>query len=120
MHHRRVFRVCLVALALLFLVACSPSVSPLVGRWETEIEDETLGSMNLVYRFTDDGEVFLEQGEGDEISFSIPFGSYQIRDDQLTISSDGTESVYIFSVTDGQLKLSQSGEETLVFQRLSQ
>jgi len=111
-----------IALLLLFcigisLVSCAAGASP-EGRWEITIEDEELGEVRMVYHFTDDGKINLEQKKGDEIPFSIPFGTYVTDGDRLTIFSDGKESGYTFSVTDSTLTLLQEGEEALVFNRV--
>ena len=107
------------ALFLLFaLVSCAGETQEIVGRWETAIEDEDLGTVEMVYHFTEEGEIFLEQKAGDEIPFSIPFGSYEIRDGKLTVSSDGSASVYTFSVTENTLTLSAEGAEDVVFRRV--
>lgn len=99
------------------LVSCAAGASP-EGRWEITIEDEELGEVRMVYHFTDDGKINLEQKKGDEIPFSIPFGTYVTDGDCLTIFSDGKESGYTFSVTDSTLTLLQEGEEALVFNRV--
>ncbi|MBR3837051.1 MAG: hypothetical protein IKJ74_02805 [Clostridia bacterium] len=112
----------LTALLLLFcvgfsLVSCSAAPDP-VGRWEIVIEDEELGEVRMVYHFTSEGEINLEQKKGDEIPFSIPFGTYVTDGEHLTIFSDGKESGYTFSVTDSNLTLLQEGQEALVFNRV--
>lgn len=103
---------------LLSFVACASPNKDLVGRWEITIEDEELGSIDMVYHFTEDGLINLEQKDGDQIPFSIPFGSFSVEKETLTIFSDGETSVYAFFVTNGTLTLSAKGEEDLVFKRV--
>ena len=99
------------------LVSCAAGASP-EGRWEITIEDEELGEVRMVYHFTDDGKINLEQKKGDEIPFSIPFGTYFVKGEQLTIESDGVRKVYTFSVEGGELTLSEEGQKDLVFTRI--
>ncbi|MBR2635300.1 MAG: hypothetical protein IKD31_06945 [Clostridia bacterium] len=111
----------LMAALLLVLSSCGNSASQkaLIGRWETEISDPTLGKILMVYRFSEEGEIFLEQTEGDVISFSIPFGEYEVKKNQITITSDGASSFYTFSVSETELIFRQEGEEALRFRRIS-
>ncbi|MBR4288884.1 MAG: hypothetical protein IKT50_05560 [Clostridia bacterium] len=99
-----------------FALSCGQEVKP-VGRWQTEISDEELGSLFLVYRFTEEGEIFLEQGGGDEVPFSIPFGTYSVSGEKMTIVSDGETREYTFSVAEDELILSPEGEEDMIFTR---
>jgi len=108
--------VCCLFLCLAVFLSCS-SNRAVVGRWETQIEDEDLGKVTIVYHFTEDGEIFLEQKQGDAIPFSIPFGSFSVSGERLTIESDGSRSEYTFSVTEEELYLSSEGEE-LYFRRV--
>ena len=100
-----------------FVLSCGGGIKP-VGRWKTEILEEELGSIYLVYRFTEEGEIFLEQGDGDEIPFSIPFGTYSVSGESMTIVSDGVEQEYTFSVEENRLTLSSEGAEDMVFTRV--
>jgi hypothetical protein len=90
----------------------------LVGRWETKIQDEKLGSVPLVYHFTENGEIKLEQKKGDTVPFSIPFGTYSVEGGTLTVSSDGESSVFTFSVSEEKLTLYREGQEPLEFSRV--
>lgn len=102
------------------LFSCSEDGDDLIGRWETEMADEELGSFAMVYHFTEEGEIFIEQKQGDTIPFSIPFGTWKAKGDRLTIKSDGEEQTFTFSVSETELTLSQKGEETLVFHRIEE
>ena len=105
--------------ALLFLFSsCASLDEKLIGRWETSVIDEDLGEMTIVYRFTQEGEIYLEQRQGDEIPFSILFGTFRTEKDSLTIESDGSESVYRYSVDEGELVLMQEGADSLRFHRV--
>lgn len=109
----------LVFAVLLSLTSCtSAAQKALIGRWEIQIEDEELGTVAMVYHFTESGQIFLEQREGDKIPFSIPFGTWKIKRKQMTIISDGEENVFSFSISDETLRLSQANGEELVFQRV--
>lgn len=99
------------------LFSCS-SADALVGRWEIGLEDEELGRMTVIYHFHEEGKIYLEQRQGDQIPFSIPFGTYSAKGDQLTIESEGDRSVYTFSVNENTLTLSDPAGETLVFRRV--
>ncbi len=110
---------CALMLALSFFVlSCSGEARSVVGRWQTEAQDEELGSVFLVYRFTEDGEIFLEQGKGDEVPFSIPFGSYSVSGKAMTIISDGVSREYTFSVAEDTLTLSSNGAEDMIFTKV--
>ena len=110
---------CLFVLLALILLACqSASAASLCGRWETELNDRELGTLSMVYHFTEDGEIFIEQKQGDTIPFSIPFGSYSVDGNRVTIESDGTEETFTFSVQGSELTLSREGEESLIFHRI--
>ncbi len=120
MFRRNVRFAALAALVLVlsfFVLSCGGGIKP-VGRWQTEISDEELGSIYLVYRFTEEGEIFLEQGDSDEVPFSIPFGSYSVSGKTMTIVSDGVEQEYTFSVAENRLTLSSEGAEDMVFTRV--
>ena len=109
------------AFLLLFSFAftsCSDPKDQIVGRWETEIEDEALGNVDMVYHFTKEGSIYLEQREGDTIPFSIPFGTWVLEGDQITISSNGEENRFTFSVSRDTLILKQSGQEDLIFKKV--
>ena len=108
----------LFAAVLLLLVSCSSARSAVVGRWEITIEDETLGKVDMVYHFKENGEICLEQENDDEIPFSIPFGTFVVEGENLTIYSDGEESVYTFSVSEEALMLYSAEEEALCFRRI--
>lgn len=116
------FRALFFGLALLVLTlplaACDSKAKSLAGRWETTIEDEELGKVVMVYHFTEDSQIFLEQKKGDTIPFSIPFGTYSVKGDALTIKSENREETYAFSVTAETLILSVKGQEDLVFTRV--
>lgn len=99
------------------LSSCGGGVKP-VGRWQTELEDEDLGKVSLVYRFTEDGEIFLEQGNADEVPFSIPFGTYSVSGSKMIIVSDGVEKEYTFSVEEEKMILSSEGDPDMIFQRV--
>ncbi|MBE6712075.1 MAG: hypothetical protein E7580_01000 [Ruminococcaceae bacterium] len=101
-----------------FLSCSNADHKALVGRWETEGSDEELGTYSMVYHFTEEGEIFVEQKQGDDIPFSIPFGSWYAEGNRLTIKSDGTEKTFTFSVSDSKLTLSKKGEESLIFHRI--
>ena len=103
---------------LLCALSCSSPEKALSGRWETFLEDEGLGSFSLIWRFTEEGEIYLEQGEEADPSFSIPFATFQVEGEEIVITSEGKESVYTFSVNDNSLILSQEGEEPLKFDRV--
>ena len=113
------------AISLAFLVfvsfsftACSSQKDQIVGRWETEIEDEALGNVDMVYHFTEEGSIYLEQREGDTIPFSIPFGTWVLEGEEITISSNGEENRFTFSVSRDTLILKQEGQEDLIFQKV--
>lgn len=102
----------------LLLLSCSGKQPALVGRWETQIEDEEIGKLSMVYHFTEEGEIFLEQKKGAEIPFSIPFGTYQIDGKRVTVQSDGKEISFTFSVSENRLTLSDEDQNKVVFQRI--
>lgn len=112
------FAAILLCFLLLVSFASCASVPEVVGRWEITIEDEELGSVLMVYHFTEEGEINLEQRDGDQIPFSIPFGTFVVDGDEITVFSDGKSSVYTFSVTNDTLIFSSEGEEDLVFHRV--
>ncbi len=112
-----------VLLAILFLcsfslTSCADEADRIVGRWETRIEDESLGSVDMVYHFTENGNIFLEQKEGDTTPFSIPFGTWSLKGEYMTIVSNGEENRFTFSVSEDALILKQEGEEDLVFYKV--
>ena len=112
-----------VLMAVLFLssfslIACSVKEDRIVGRWETRIEDEDLGKVDMVYHFTEDGKIYLEQREGDTIPFSIPFGTWVLEGQHMTIVSNGEENRFTFSIVGDTLLLKQKGEEDLVFHKV--
>ena len=115
---KRVCSLCLCIVLLALFVSCASHRSAVAGRWETRIEDEELGTISMVYHFTEDGEIFLEQKKDDTIPFSIPFGTFFVKGEQLTIESDGVQKVYTFSVKEGTLTLSEEGQPDLVFTQI--
>lgn len=120
MSRRNARSAALMLLVLVFVfsvVSCGVRAEKPVGRWQTEIRDEELGSVSLVYRFTEEGEIFLEQGGADEVPFSIPFGTYSVSGEKLTIVSDGVAKEYTFSVEEDVLVLSDEDAEETVFTR---
>lgn len=109
----------LCAVCFIFLLpSCAKQEKALVGRWETQIEDEEIGKLSMVYHFTEEGEIFLEQKKGAKIPFSIPFGTYRIDGDRVTVQSDGEETSFTFSVSDRTLTLIDSDQNEVVFQRI--
>ncbi len=108
----------LLALLFPFLFSCTSSGAPLVGRWEIEIRDEELGNFSMVYHFSEDGEIYLEQKTGDAVPFSIFFGTWSVKKDQVTIQGDGKKDVFYFSVSENTLTLSRKGEEDLIFRKV--
>lgn len=110
---------CLLLPIVLVLLSCSQNDGKeLFGRWETEMTDEELGKFSIVYHFTEDGEIFVEQKQGDAIPFSIPFGTWSAKGDRVTIESDGTTKTFTFSVRGAELTLRGEGEESTVFHRI--
>ncbi|MBQ3074489.1 MAG: hypothetical protein IJC26_00340 [Clostridia bacterium] len=109
---------CLLLLPLVFLSCEKGDASALLGRWETTGTDEELGNYSMVYHFTEDGEIFIEQKQGDTIPFSIPFGTWEVQGKEVTIISDGTQRTFTFSVQGSELTLSGEGEESLIFHRI--
>ena len=100
------------------LFSCEKKDPELVGRWETQIEDEDLGRFSMVYHFTEEGKIFLEQKKGAEIPFSIPFGNYQVQGNKVLIESDGEETSFTFSVSENELKLVDPEKNEVVFLRI--
>ncbi len=109
-----------ISLILLCVSSCSPEKERLLGRWETRIQDEELGSVDLVYHFTEDGQVRLEQKEGDTIPFSIPFGTFTLSGDRITIDSDGKTSSFTFSLSSEELVLVSEDQNEIRFHRLAE
>jgi hypothetical protein len=101
-----------------FLFSCSSPADRIVGRWETEISDEKLGNARMVYHFTEKGEIYLEQREGDTVPFSIPFGTWSVKGDRVTIESEGSSKTFTFSLHGSELTLLGEGEERTVFHRI--
>ena len=117
---KRLLCVCCFILCLISLFACGTAADDsMVGRWETVIEDEELGSVMMVYHFKDDGTIYLEQNQQDKIPFSIPFGSYFVAGDTITIESDGVEKCFTFSVSENQLTLNSDEDGDLIFYKIS-
>ncbi len=115
----RLRMLCFLLILPLMLLSCGQNEGKeLLGRWETRIEDQELGTLSMVYHFTEDGEIFIEQKQGDAIPFSIPFGSFQVSGDTVTIESDGKAETYTFSVEGSELTLSAKGQEGMVFHRI--
>ena len=114
----------LVLCALMLLGLCLSSCSeldahPILGRWEILVENEAVGgTVPLVYHFKEDGGLYLEQREGDEITFSLAAGTFEIEGDRITLSMDGSYDTFAFSVTESRLILSREGEEDLIFSRV--
>lgn len=106
------------SLSFVFLSACSSTEEALLGRWETSVEAKDLGTVKMVYHFSEDGQIFLEQKNSDAIPFSIPFGTYSVKKDQLTIVSDGVEKVFQYTVKGKKLTLSYPDEPDLVFTKI--
>ena len=109
--------ICLLLLPLVFL-SCANTGDVLPGRWETKFENKELGSLSMVYHFTEEGEIFIQQKQGYTIPFCIPLGTWAARGDRVTISSDGGENTFTFSVNGDELTLSEEGGETMVFHRI--
>lgn len=111
----------LLMFALLFVVlsSCADPAKDLLGRWETTIEAKDLGKVKMVYHFTDKGEIFLEQKDSDTIPFSIPFGTFSVKKDQLAIVSDSVEKVFTYQVKGEKLTLSFPEEPDLIFEKIS-
>ncbi len=116
LYQSAVLCLCLV-LILPFLFSCTRADSDLIGRWETEIVDEELGKFSMVYHFTEEGEIFLEQKKGAEIPFSIPFGTFSVNQNKLVVQSDGKETSFTFSVSENELILSDEKKNEIVFHR---
>ncbi len=108
----------LLSLPFVFLACGKADGTELFGRWETEMVDEELGRFSIVYHFTEQGEIFIEQKQGDAIPFSIPFGTWTAKGNTVTIESDGTEETFTFSVQGTELLLSQGEKANLVFRRI--
>lgn len=100
------------------LSSCAVPENQLLGRWETTIESKDLGNIKMVYHFTEEGEIFLEQKNSDAIPFSIPFGTYRVEKEKLIIISDGVEKPFTYSVKEGKLTLSYPDEADLVFMKI--
>ena len=116
---------CLVLALLCLLPLCLLSCDQtdgkaLVGRWETETTDETLGTLSIVYNFTEDGKIYVEQDQGDTIPFSIPFGDWWVEGEKLTIKSGKEENTFTFTVKKEELKLVPEEGESLVFHRIGE
>lgn len=115
----RALALCLLLALPFALLSCSRNEGKeLYGRWETEMTDEELGTFSIVYHFTEDGEILVEQKQGDAIPFSIPFGTWVAKGNEVTIKSDGTEKTFAFSVRGSELTLSAEGEDSAVFRRI--
>ncbi|MBR5295356.1 MAG: hypothetical protein IKU24_02060 [Clostridia bacterium] len=109
----------MVFILLAFLLsACSSVEKDLVGRWEIQIQDEELGEFSMVYHFSENGEIYLEQKNGDVVPFSIFFGTWSLEKDRLILQGDGKKDVFSFSCTEEELTLSREGEEDLVFHKV--
>lgn len=117
-NRQRRFALFLVFLLLAVSLASCSRMDEVLGRWEIRIDDEDLGSVMIIYRFTEEGEIYLEQQQGDEIPFSLYFGSFSVDGDYLTIQAEGERQQYLFTVTDTTLILAAEGEEDLVFWRV--
>lgn len=110
---------CLLFSLILPLASCGRDEGEaLLGRWETELSDEELGTFSMVYRFTEKGEIFVEQKQGDTIPFSIPFGTWSVKGDRVTIESEGSSKTFTFSLHGSELTLLGEGEERTVFHRI--
>lgn len=109
----------LLTLLLLALFCLSCTASPaLVGRWQTEVEDEELGKILLVYHFTEENEIFLEQKNGDEIPFSIFFGTYHVQGDTIVIDDKNSTTQFTFSVDQNHLSFFLDGKRQMIFERV--
>ena len=106
------------ALSFAFFCGCSDPEADLYGRWETEIEDEQLGKVHMVYHFTREGQIFLEQKNGDTIPFSIPFGTFTADKGSIKIVSEGSEKTFSYQISEEILTLSCPNEPDLVFQKI--
>ena len=115
---KRLILLFLCVLVLFSLSSCAREETALLGRWEITISDEELGNVDLVYHFTEEGKIFLEQKDGDQIPFSIPFGTFSVDGENVTITSDGKTSVYHFLLEEDVLTLSSPEESDLVFHRV--
>ena len=112
---------CLLLLLPFAFFSCENSEEKkLLGRWETQGKDEELGTFSMVYHFAEDGEIFIEQKQGDAIPFSIPFGTWTATKNRVTIESDGEKNDFTFSVKENELILSREGEENLIFHRIGE
>lgn len=108
----------LFALLFIALTSCSAPTKELVGRWEIDIEDEEIGTFSMVYHFSEEGKIYLEQKTDDVVPFSIFFGNWSVEDEKIVIQSDGKENTFSYSVTDSTLTLSRKGEEDLCFRKV--
>lgn len=108
----------LFAFLFVFLSSCSGPEAELLGRWETSIDSRDLGKVKMVYHFTREGEIFLEQKQSDEIPFSIPFGTFSVEKEKLVIVSDGVEKEFSYEIKGEKLTLSYPDEPDLVFEKI--
>ena len=108
----------LLTLLIVSLVSCSSAEKDLVGRWEIQIQDKELGEFSMVYHFSENGEVYLEQKNGDVVPFSIFFGTWSVEKEGLILQGDGKKDTFSFSLKEDTLTLSREGEEDLVFHRV--
>ena len=101
-------------LLVLLLPGCR-AVSPLTGLWQGEWTSEETGkTMNLCYRFTEDGQVLVESD-----GYSFPLGSYSTDGNVLVISDDdGRYSEFIFTVENDTLTLLLDGTVHSTFTRV--
>ncbi|MBQ4037872.1 MAG: hypothetical protein IJC84_07100 [Clostridia bacterium] len=120
MKRTSVLVLCALMLLSLVLSSCNGLEGhPILGRWEILVENEAVGgSVPLVYHFKEDGGLYLEQREGDEITFSLHAGSFEVKGDSITLSMEDSYDTFTFSVTESRLILSRDGQEDLIFSRV--
>lgn len=118
---KRALLLILCLLTVISLIACSSGgqTAKLIGRWESRVEDSELGDFVLIYHFTEEGEICLEQKQEDKIAFSIPSGTWKVeKDDTVVLEMDGKRDTFTFSVSETQLVLSREGMQDLIFDRV--
>ena len=108
----------ILVLLVLSLSSCSSVKKDLVGRWEIQIQDKELGEFSMVYHFSENGEIYLEQKNGDVVPFSIFFGTWAVERDELVLQGDGKKDSFSFLLENDTLTLSRQGEDDLVFHRV--
>lgn len=109
----------LFALLFVFFASCSTPGEEILGRWETTIESQEYGKVKMVFHFTEEGEIFLEQKQSDEIPFSIPFGTFCVAEKgKVLIVSDEVEKEFSYKIEGEKLTLSYPDEPDLVFEKI--